>query len=110
MTTIRTRRTPPVALGPMLANARLRARLRLREAARLIGIGHQYLLRLETGQRVPSRSVAEAVADVLRLDDDERAQLLAAALEDAGRDSPKRSIPGSPIGNRSGAHGHHSDY
>jgi transcriptional regulator with XRE-family HTH domain len=93
----------------MLGTARMRAGYRLREAARLIGIGHEYLLRLETGQRVPSRSVATTIADVLGLDDIERAELLAAALDGAGRDYPKRRVPGSPIGTRRGAHGHHPD-
>ncbi|TKA11751.1 helix-turn-helix domain-containing protein [Actinacidiphila oryziradicis] len=106
---IRMPRTPPPELGVMLGAARMRAGYRLREAARLAGIGHEYLLRLETGQRTPSRSVATVLADVLELDDAERAELLALALADAGRDHPDRRVPGSPIGNRAGVHRHHPD-
>lgn len=106
MTEIRTRRTPPPALGPLLAAARMRAGYRLREAARLAGIPHPYLMRLEAGLRTPSRSVATVLAEVFSLDEDERAQLLAVALPDAGRDYPNRRQPGSKIGTRRGTHGH----
>lgn len=105
-TSVRIRRTPPPELGPMLAGARMRRGLRLREAARLAGIGPDYLLRLESGQRVPSRSVAETLTTVLELDDAERTLLLAVALADAGRDAPGRRVPGSKIGTRSVVHGH----
>jgi transcriptional regulator with XRE-family HTH domain len=109
LTEIPIRRTPPAGLGQLLAAARMRAGLGLREAARLAGVGHEYLLRLETGQRTPSRSVATVLADVLALDDEERAALLALALADAGRDHPDRRVPGSAIGNRAGVHRHHPD-
>lgn len=76
----------------MLGAARMRRGLRLREAARLASLNPSYLLKLETGQRVPSRTVAGILADVLQLDDIEREQLLAVAVDDAGRDHPaKRS-------------------
>ncbi len=76
----------------MLGRARLRAGYRLREAARLAGLNPSYLFKLESSQRVPSRTVAEILAEVLRLDEAERAQLFAAAVGDAGRDHPlKRS-------------------
>ncbi|WP_269857946.1 helix-turn-helix domain-containing protein [Streptomyces sp. RPT161] len=102
----RKRHTPPPELGPLLAAARQRSGLGLRETARRAGLNHQYLQRLETGQRVPSMSVAKVLAEVLALDEAERAVLLAAALPDAGRDYPGRRRPGSKIGTRTGAHGH----
>jgi transcriptional regulator with XRE-family HTH domain len=77
-------------MGPLLLAARHGAGLGLREAARLAGVSHSYLLRLETGQRVPSRTVAGLLAEVLGLDDADRARLLAAAVDDAGRDWPGR--------------------
>ncbi|MCU1616872.1 MAG: family transcriptional regulator [Frankiales bacterium] len=87
---IRMRRTPPAGLGPMLGAARMRAGYRLREAARRAGINHAYLLHLETGQRVPSMAVATSLAEMLDLDEAERAQLFAAAVDDAGRSHPGR--------------------
>lgn len=89
-TGIRLRRTPPPELGPMLAAARMRRGLRGRECARLIGISPSYLVGLETGQRCPSVTVAERLAEVLALDEAERAVLLTGAVHDAGRDHPLR--------------------
>jgi transcriptional regulator with XRE-family HTH domain len=77
-------------MGPMLEHARLRAGLGLREAARLAGISHAHLLRMETGQRTPSETVAGVLAELLRLDDSERARLDAVAVADVGRDWPGR--------------------
>ncbi|MHA6762063.1 helix-turn-helix domain-containing protein [Streptacidiphilus sp. PAMC 29251] len=79
-TTIRQRRIPPPELGQMLGRARMRADLRGREAARLVGISRQYLVRLEVGQRSPSVAVAEQLAEVLQLTAHERAALMAAAV------------------------------
>lgn len=76
----RTRRTPPAGLGEMLGRARMRVGLRGTEAARLVGISRQYLVRLESGQRCPSVDVAERLAEVLGLADAERAELMAAAV------------------------------
>lgn len=87
---MRVRRIPPAELGPMLGTARLRAGYRLREAARLIGVSHVYLLRLETGQRCPSVTVARCLAEEFALTEDERELLFAAAVTDAGRDHPAR--------------------
>jgi ribosome-binding protein aMBF1 (putative translation factor) len=88
---IRERRTPPEGLGPMLRTARERADLGVRAAARRLEVSSGYLAHLEAGERCPSRTVAERLAAVLELDDDERAQLYAAAVTDAGRDHPARA-------------------
>ena len=84
----RIRRTPPADVGPMILAARERAGLRQVDAARAVGISAPYMRQLETGQRVPSRTVARTLADALALDDTERARLLAVAVDDAGRDWP----------------------
>jgi transcriptional regulator with XRE-family HTH domain len=86
----RVRRVPPPGLGDMLNRARLRAGYRLREAERLLGVTHPYLLRLESGERVPSRAVALRLAELLAMDEDERAELLAAAVDDVGANHPLR--------------------
>ncbi|WPO69927.1 helix-turn-helix transcriptional regulator [Streptomyces sp. KN37] len=88
---IRQRRTPPDGLGSMLRAARERAGLGLRHAARRADLSGGYMAHLEEGSRCPSRTVAARLADVLELDDDERAQLYAAAVTDAGADHPART-------------------
>jgi len=88
---VRQRRIPPPTLGPVLIAARARAGYGVRQCARLAGISHPYLLRLESGERVPSRMVAELLADVLALEPDERAVLMAASVADVGRSHPQRS-------------------
>lgn len=88
---IRERRTPPAGLGPMLRAARERADLGVRETARQAGLSSGYMAHLEAGGRSPSRTVAERLAAVLELTDDERAQLYVAAVTDAGRDHPARA-------------------
>ena len=85
---VRQRQIPPVTLGPMLGTARLRTGLRGRECARLAGIDHAYLIRLETGQRAPSRKVAEQLGAVIAFTAEERAELFAASLPDVGKDHP----------------------
>lgn len=81
---VRLRRTPPADMGPMLRAARGdRSR---RSTAQAAGIDQSYLARLERGERVPSATVARVLADVLVLSDDDRARLLAVAVDDAGRD------------------------
>lgn len=89
-TDIRVRRIPPPELGPMLAAARLRRGLLGPEVARPVGMDSGYLVRLESGQRVPSRVVAEKLACLLELDQPEREELFAAAVDDAGRSYWKR--------------------
>jgi transcriptional regulator with XRE-family HTH domain len=65
--------------------------LRREEVALLAGVSPEYYVRLERGQATgPSAGVVDAVADVLRLDDDERAhlnRLLAALTPEARRRS-----------------------
>lgn len=90
--TIRHRRQAPPDLGPMLRAARERAGLRQSEAARLAGIGQPHMSHMEAGRRVPSATVARTLADVLHLEGDNRARLLAAAVDDAGRDHPGRAV------------------
>jgi transcriptional regulator with XRE-family HTH domain len=86
----RERRTIPADVGRMLLDARLRAGLRLREGARVVGISHTHLFRLEACVRAPSRTVAGLLADALALTDAERVRLLEVAVTDAGRDWPGR--------------------
>lgn len=87
---IRERRVPPAGFGPMLRTARERAGLGQREAARDLGLSAGYMAHLEAGERCPSATVADRIADLLGLDQAEREQLLAAAVDDAGRDHPER--------------------
>lgn len=89
---IRYRREAPADLGPMLRAARGRAGLKVVEAAFLAGISRPHLSNMEAGRRLPSEAIARALADVLCLDDDERARLLAVAVSDAGRDHPQRAV------------------
>jgi transcriptional regulator with XRE-family HTH domain len=77
----------------MLRAARERAGLGVREAARQAAISGGYLANLEAGGRCPSQRVAELLADALGLEGDERTQLYAAAVTDAGRNSPWRAAP-----------------
>lgn len=88
---IRMRRIPPAELGPMLRAARERAGLGLREAARRAGVSQGYLWLLEASRRAPSAAVAQVLAEVLTLTTEEREQLLAAAVNDAGRSNPARA-------------------
>ncbi|MFJ8309811.1 MULTISPECIES: helix-turn-helix domain-containing protein [unclassified Streptomyces] len=87
---VRLRRTPPPGFGQALAEARRTAGLGLREAARRVGVSSGYLAALEAGTRCPSVSVAEQLAEVLGLGAAGRAVVLAAAVDDAGRDHPAR--------------------
>ncbi|WP_034089214.1 helix-turn-helix domain-containing protein [Streptacidiphilus albus] len=89
-TTVRQRRTMPAEVGRMPAEARIRTGLRGNEAARLLGISAGYLVDLQTGRRCPSVTIAERLAEVLALEPEEREQLLAAAVDDTGRDNPLR--------------------
>ncbi|MDX2708088.1 helix-turn-helix transcriptional regulator [Streptomyces sp. PA03-6a] len=85
------RRTPPDGYGPMLRAAREQAGLGLREAARRTGITASYAAKLERGVRCPSLVVAERLAALYGLEGERRAQLLAGAVDDAGRSHPDRA-------------------
>lgn len=94
---IRMRRIPPAGFGPMLRAARERAGLGMRETARQASLSAGYMAHLEAGGRSPSRSVAERLAAILELTDDEQAQLYVAAVTDAGRDHPARTATHRPM-------------
>ncbi|MFF3092126.1 helix-turn-helix domain-containing protein [Streptomyces cyaneofuscatus] len=87
---IRIRRTPPADLGPMLAAARERTGYTRRRVSIAAGLGRNYFGLIEGGHRTPSRVTAERLAEVLQLTDQERAQLYAAAVTDAGYSHPAR--------------------
>ncbi|MGQ4402535.1 helix-turn-helix domain-containing protein [Streptomyces hayashii] len=88
---VRQRRQMPEGQGQMIRAARERAGLGVRQAARQAAISGGYLANIEAGARCPSVRVAERLADVLQLDDTERARLLAVAVTDAGWNSPWRA-------------------
>ncbi|WP_406358075.1 helix-turn-helix domain-containing protein [Streptomyces sp. NBC_00658] len=88
LTTRRARVTPTDAGLPPQGTRRRVKGLRREEVALLAGVSPEYYVRLERGQATgPSAGVVDAVAGVLRLDDDERAHLdrLLAALTPAAR-------------------------
>ena len=85
-------RTMPAEVGRMLAEARMRCGWRRKEAARILGIAPTYLFNLEAGLRCPSATVARHLADRLALTDSESTVLLAAAVDDAGKDGPWRAV------------------
>lgn len=89
------RHMPPPGLGLALKTARERAGLTTRLTAYAAGVSNGYVSSLEAGRRSPSASVAEALADVLRLLPDELAILRAAVVDNAGRDHPMRSTAAS---------------
>ncbi|MFH9225945.1 helix-turn-helix domain-containing protein [Streptomyces lydicus] len=62
----------------------------VRAAARAANISPSHLSRLEGGGSCPSRTVAEQLVAVFGVEGEERAAILAAAVDDAGRDHPAR--------------------
>lgn len=88
---VRQRRLPPPGFGAMLRAARERRGLSQRQVAEGVRIERSYLANLEHDSRVPSGVVAAGLAEVLQLTADERAQLLAVAVTDAGRGSRRRA-------------------
>ena len=88
--TVRQRRTMPAEVGQMIAAARMRAGYRGDEGARLVGISRSHLVNIEAGRRSPSATVALRLAEVFALTGAELAELMAAAVSDAGRDHPAR--------------------
>ncbi|MCX5235089.1 helix-turn-helix transcriptional regulator [Streptomyces prunicolor] len=94
LTTRRARVTPADAGLPPQGTRRRVKGLRREEVALLAGVSPEYYVRLERGQATgPSAGVVDAVAEVLRLDDDERAHLgrLLAALTPAARKRRRRT-------------------
>ena len=92
--TRRARVTPTDAGLPAQGTRRRVKGLRREEVALLAGVSPEYYVRLERGQATgPSAGVVDAVAEVLRLDDDERAHLdrLLAALTPAARKRSRRA-------------------
>ena len=81
------RRTLTPATAGMLRAARERRGITRRELAARIGASRQTIDFLETAKRTPSRLMAAALADALRLDPAERARLEAEAVAGAGRDA-----------------------
>lgn len=87
----RERRDLPEHLGLMLRTARERKGLGVREAARLIGVSHSYVIGLEHSERCPSSTMAGRLADTLGLTEEERGSLMSAAVTDAGLDHPLKA-------------------
>jgi transcriptional regulator with XRE-family HTH domain len=88
LTSRRARITPTDAGLPPQSTRRRVKGLRREEVALLAGVSPEYYVRLERGQATgPSTGVVDAVASILRLDDDERAHLdrLLAALTPEAR-------------------------
>ncbi|MFE3021858.1 helix-turn-helix transcriptional regulator [Streptomyces sp. NPDC059256] len=98
LTTRRARIAPTDAGLPTQSTRRRVKGLRREEVALLAGVSPEYYVRLERGQATgPSAQVVDAVADVLRLDDDERAHLdrLLAALTPASRKRRRSALKDS---------------
>ncbi|MDX3233665.1 helix-turn-helix transcriptional regulator [Streptomyces sp. ME19-01-6] len=95
----RARVAPQEAGLPTVTGRRRTSGLRREEVAMLAGVSIEYYRRLEQGkQNRPGPAVLEAIAGVLRLDDDERAHLFAvarAASPARGSGAPPESAPAS---------------
>lgn len=89
--TVRERHTPPAGLGEALRQARETAGLSQGMVAATLGVGHDYVSKLERGQRCPSAKVAESLTAILNLGATGAALLAAAAVGDAGRSHPWRT-------------------
>ncbi len=81
------RRTITADLGDALRQARLARGWSVRRAAARIGCAHGTVVHLEAARRAPSVIMAEAILDAYgdALDDDTADELLAQAVDDAGR-------------------------
>jgi transcriptional regulator with XRE-family HTH domain len=97
LSTRRARITPDVAGLPAYGGNRRVKGLRREEVAMLAGVSVDYYVRMERGSLAgASESVLEALADALRLDEDERTHLFTLARESRTRSSRrKRSAPSS---------------
>ncbi|MFI2202647.1 helix-turn-helix transcriptional regulator [Streptomyces sp. NPDC020192] len=89
-TAMRERRVPPVGLGGALRQAREIVGLSQGAVAAVLGVGPDYVSKLERGERCPSVEVAHALAAVLDLSEAGAVLLSAAAVGDAGRSHPWR--------------------
>jgi transcriptional regulator with XRE-family HTH domain len=89
---IRQRRIPPDGLGDALRQAREDAGLSQGALALAVGVGPDYISKLERGIRCPSQRAAGALAAALKLNTVARALLDAAAVDDAGRSHPARNV------------------
>jgi transcriptional regulator with XRE-family HTH domain len=92
----RRERIGPAAVGlPPGVGRRQTPGLRREELAALAGVSVDYYTRLERGRDTnPGPAVLDALADALRLDDDERHHLHTLARNAAGRVRPPRTGPG----------------
>lgn len=89
-TVVRERRVPPPGLGEALRKAREKAGLSQGAVAAAVEVGHDYVSKMERGERCPSVEVAQVLATVLDLSEAGAALLSAAAVNDAGRSHPWR--------------------
>lgn len=83
----------------MLAAARDRTGHTQARVSVAAGLGRSYVCLIEGGHRTPSRVAAERLAGVLQLTEQERAQLYAAAVGDAGLSHPARPRAATHVGN-----------
>ena len=95
-----TRRTITPELAEVLAAARRRLGLSVREAARRADVSTGTIVHLEKARRAPSIVVAENLIDAYWLGPREAAMLRAEAVKGAGKDSPYKKNPPFIYGNR----------
>ena len=94
------RRTISSELAEVLAAARHRLGLSVREAARRADVAVGTIVHLEKARRAPSIVVAENLIDAYWLGPNEAAMLRAEAVRGAGKDSPYKKHPTVIYGNR----------
>jgi transcriptional regulator with XRE-family HTH domain len=82
------RRTVTPETAEMLATARRKRGLSVREAARRIGCAPGTVVHLEMARRAPSVITAESIIDAYDLDDGQADILMAQAVGNAGKSSP----------------------
>lgn len=71
---------PRDGLGPMMRRMRTRKFLAGQRVARIAGLDPSYISRIESGQRAPTRAVLLRICAALDCNDDERDQLIQAAM------------------------------
>jgi transcriptional regulator with XRE-family HTH domain len=84
-------RSLPPDVAAMLRQARLARGWTKSAAAGYTRVSRRMLTLLEQGQRRPSIVLAESLAQAYRLDPEDSARLMQAAVHNAGRDSPYRN-------------------